>query len=145
MSARESFRRVGISLAAAISGTVAGIFAAGLLFAFHAVESADAPRTEGEAIGAMVYGALFVPWYMLPVWLFVLLPLCLFVPSTAAVCRPSIAAACGAFAAVLVVAAVSSLPGSHTPLVFYAFTAAIAAVSCYTGAALIQSGTRLNG
>jgi len=125
MSARGSFRRVGISVAAAVAGTVAGIFAAGLLSAFHSVGSPDARRTEGEAIGAMIYGALFIPWYMLPVWLFVLLPLCLFLPSTAAVCRPSVAAACGAFTAVLVVAAVSSLPDSHMPLAFYALTAAI--------------------
>jgi uncharacterized membrane protein YhaH (DUF805 family) len=138
MTTGNGFRRFGISVAAAAAGTIVAIFTTGLLFAFHSVGSANARYAEGEAIGGVIYAALFIPWYMLPVWLFVLLPLCLFVPATAVVCRPSFAAACGAFAAVVAVAAVSILPGARMPTAFYVLAAVTAASSFYTGAALIR-------
>lgn|SRR5918996_2112149 len=138
MTTGDGFRRLGISVAATAAGTIVAIFTTGLLFAFHSVGSVDARYAEGEAIGGVIFAALFIPWYMLPVWLFVLLPLCLFLPATAVVCRPGLAAACGAFAAFVAVAAVSILPGAGMPIAFYVLAAVTAASSFYTGAALIR-------
>ena len=87
----------------------------------------------GSVVEASLMEAVFLWFYLIPVWIVALIPLYLAIPRTSLLWRPYICISLGALAGLLSAALFSGGNLDSTMFIWYAVAAIVGAATCLTG------------